>query len=388
VSGHKYSARSVRRLPIEGGLLLLDSSSNSLSIYNESALQVWEFLEQGRSLDELAPDFAASFGISEDLARRDVEAILHQWQSQGLIQVDGQKGPPVSKPYADVKADWTQIPAPRWAATLTCTIRNVIIQFSIEPHNWTDFLQIFFKHLETPGAEPDVRIGLRETAVGEIALLVDDIERLRTADGGELISAVNQIILEHIHSGVEWFAIIHGAAVARNGNALAFPAACGSGKTTLAAYLLTRGFTYLADDQIALSAPDGLILPWPMPLSIKPGSWDVLLEAYEDLPSFPHYRTKRGSARQLVPPSQVWDTEPVPVQALVFPQYGPGENVKLTRLTSFQALARLLGDKTWLGYPITERRVQAFYAWLDKRPTYMLVHGDVAEAARCIESIA
>ena len=139
---------------------------------------------------------------------------------------------------------------------------------------------------------------------------MDGIERLRTCDAGQLIGAVNQTILEQIHPGIEWLAIIHGAAVARDGTGWAIPAACGSGKTTLTAYLLARGYDYLADDHVALSAPDGRIVPWPLPMSIKEGSWDVLSQYYQNLPHFPQYRTKRGEARQLVPSAEVWDTDP------------------------------------------------------------------------------
>ena len=134
------------------------------------------------------------------------------------------------------------------------TGRRPVFSFAIEPVNLIDFVPIFFKHLETPDAVPDVRIEIRQTGENNIALVVDGIERLRTCDAGQLIGAVNQTILEHIHPGIEWLAIIHGAAVARDGEGWAIPAACGSGKTALTAYLLARGFDYLADDHVALSA--------------------------------------------------------------------------------------------------------------------------------------
>ena len=73
-----------------------------------------------------------------------------------------------------------------------------------------------------------------------------------------------------------WRAFIHGAALVRNGSSLALSGPSGSGKSTLAAGLLARGFAYLADDIVALSEPDGVIMPWPLPLSIKPGSVDIL----------------------------------------------------------------------------------------------------------------
>jgi hypothetical protein len=250
-----------------------------------------------------------------------------------------------------------------------------------------DFVPIFFKHLETPDAVPDVRIEIRETGENDPALLVDGIERLRTRDAGQLIGAVNQTILERIHPGIEWLAIVHGAAVARDGDGWAIPAACGSGKTTLTAYLLARGYDYLADDHVALSAPEGRIVPWPLPMSIKEGSRDVLSQYYQKLPHFPQYRTKRGEARQLVPSAEVWDTNPVPLKGFIFPRYVSGAKATLTRLAPFDALQRLLGDQIWLGYPITEHRVGDFIRWIEDKPAYILEHGNLADAALCIEGI-
>jgi hypothetical protein len=239
----------------------------------------------------------------------------------------------------------------------------------------------------SPGAEPGFRIDLRRAARGETAIVIDGVPRFSTADGGQLIGAVNQIILEHLHPDVAWLAIIHGAAVARDGVALAFPAACGSGKTTLTAYLISRGYAYLADDHVALSAPEGRVVPWPMPLSLKPGSWDVLSESYRDIGDFPTYRSTRGEARQLVPSARVWETDPVLAGHLVFPRYAPDAEAALTPITPFEALERLLGDQIWLGYPMTEQGVGAFVDWLEETPAYTLEHGNVADAARCIERL-
>ena len=157
------------------------------------------------------------------------------------------------------------------------------------------------------------------------------------------------------------------------------------GKTTLIAYLLSQGYDYLADDLIALSAPEGRIVPWPLPLSIKAGSWGILSKTYCDLPRFPQYRTQRGNARQLVPPAQAWDTDPVPLHGVVFPRYVAGAAATLTQITPLEAFGRLLDDKIWLGYPITEQRVYALLAQLKRVPAFTLRYGRLDQALPCIK---
>jgi hypothetical protein len=88
-------AASVRILPTAAGLLLLNTSSNCLWACNDSARQVWQLIEQGRSGDDLAVDFARQHGIPADAARRDVDAIVTQWRSEGFISTNGRSRKPI-----------------------------------------------------------------------------------------------------------------------------------------------------------------------------------------------------------------------------------------------------------------------------------------------------
>ena len=63
---HDRPSASVRTLPTATGLVLLDTSSNCLWAYNDSARQVWERLAEGRSGDDLTSDFARHYGIPDE----------------------------------------------------------------------------------------------------------------------------------------------------------------------------------------------------------------------------------------------------------------------------------------------------------------------------------
>jgi hypothetical protein len=378
---------SVRNLPSGAGLVLLDTSSNCLWVYNDSARQIWEQVERGGSSDDIAADLAGQYGIPEDVARADVSAILGQWRSQGLVRANGAR-PPASQAAAPIVTDWKSQPEPRWGASFTVTIRSKVFALAIEPAQIAEFIRVAFQHLVTPQARPHVCMQVRLANDGERALIVDGTERTRMREDSQVMGAVDQVVLEHLYPGIEWLALMHGGGIARGGAGFAVPAACGSGKTTLIAYLIAnKGFTYIADDLIAL-ATDGRLVPWPMPLGPKEGSWKLLSEWYPYLLTAPNYRTQLGEARQILPPPDAWDTEPVPLRGFIFPRYVAGADAKLTRLTALEALQRLLGDRVWLGYPMTEQRVSAFLARLEDMPAYSLVHGNVAEAAHLLDDIA
>jgi hypothetical protein len=374
--------QSVRRFSIDGGLLLLDASSRTLFAFNDTARHVWDLIEGGCPQSELAAQFAHAWGIPLHVAQADVQAILSQWRSQRLLSgtaVDGEV------PLAAAPGSPAQHPPRQWDDERRFTIGGVTIELAAEEEQGWPWCALL-RHLETPDAPPQVRFEVRTGGAGELVLVQDGHERLRTIDPGLLVGGLWQAILECMHPGVSWLALIHGAALSRDGTALALAGPSGSGKTTLAAGLIGEGFDYVADDLVALTAPHGDVLPWPLPLSIKPGSFDVLGARYPGLQEMPAYRTKGLDARLLSPPS-AWDRKPVALRVIVFPGFAENAAPRLERLSAFQAVERLLTDRLWLGDPITGERVAAFLAWLHGTQAYALQYGDLADGIRLIKGI-
>ena len=115
-----------------------------------------------------------------------------------------------------------------------------------------------------------------------------------------LMGGLWQTILEIINPDCVWLALIHGAVIARGGNGIALCAPSGSGKTTLTAALINGGFDYFADDLVALTAPKGTVLPWPLPLGVKSGSETLLAPYCPGLAQARKYRAKGIDARLLI----------------------------------------------------------------------------------------
>jgi hypothetical protein len=145
---------------------------------------------------------------------------------------------------------------------------------------------------------------IRTGPIGERVLVEDGRETMRTVDPAEVIGALFVAVLERTRPNLQWFALIHGAALGLSGKGLALAGPSGSGKSTLAAGLVGQGYDFLADDLIALSEPDGTIVPWPLPLSIKQGSIDIVSAHHPQLAEAVSYRTKGVEAHMLIPPGE------------------------------------------------------------------------------------
>ena len=135
-------------------------------------------------------------------------------------------------------------------------------------------------------------------------------------------------------------ALLHGAAIARGGVAVLFPARSGAGKTTLSAWFASQGEAVLTDELIALH-PDGRVEGFAQALNIKCHGMPVvsqfpgLADALDGAPG-----AGLGGRFLPLPPSSV-DT-PLAPGLLVFPQYRPGAGLTVTPVSAGEALATLL----------------------------------------------
>jgi hypothetical protein len=148
-----------------------------------------------------------------------------------------------------------------------------------------DYLELLFAPLAStaPSNEPSSR---------HVYSVVDDGPRfkrryalysggqpiVRTPDEPEIVA----FLLWHLNQAVvaesDRYLLIHAAVASYHGSAILLPAAMESGKSTLVAGLVRRGCGYLTDEAAAIDPATQQIEPYPKPLSIDSGSWDVLAE--------------------------------------------------------------------------------------------------------------
>jgi hypothetical protein len=375
----------IRRFPVDDGLLLLDTASHKVWAYSDSARRAWDVIETGDGrAEDIVAVFTEHYGIPFEIAQRDVGAILDEWRSLGLISQSSRLNGPADISPSHAATDWVRAAAPSWAAKWSGTIQGCVFEFAIEHPFDPHYVRALFQHMDSPGARPQCRLELRHVGDNEFALIEDGHERLRMRETGALLGALYQAVIERIHSGIAWLALMHGGSVARGGKGLLLPAPSGNGKSTLIAYLVSQGFQYVADDLLAV-ATDGKVLPWPMPLSLKPGSWEPLAPYCPYLPDLPLGRAKGKDVRLFVPAAESCAAGPVRPAAVVFPRFASGATAALEQIGLFDAIARLLSDRIWLGYPITEERMKAFLAWFEGIPSYVLTYGRLQDAYPWIE---
>lgn len=113
---------------------------------------------------------------------------------------------------------------------------------------------------------------------------------------------------------------LHGAAVARDGRSMLIAGRSGSGKSSLTAALVRSEWSYLTDEQVAISPQSRRADPYPRPITLRSGTW----------PSFPELelspppsRDPTTDLRAEVSPLDLGDvaTGTFDIAAIVFPRY-------------------------------------------------------------------
>jgi coenzyme PQQ synthesis protein D (PqqD) len=389
-------APTVEHFCFSNGLVLLEGKER-LFAYNEAAAKLWARLRTSASIADLRDQLSKEYGLPLGRAREDAQSIVNEWLSRRLIEPCGTSALHSRAGAAASALGTTGLfsnaeceerlrhPPMRWATLLA----QQAIAFSVDSPRLGALLRHQFPEADCANAEQTSAVEIRCTPEGHFLLLIDGCESFRSKQPQEVLGTLILKLIELLHPGMQWLAVIHGGAVAKQGKAYAFAAPSGSGKSTLVAYLSHIGYRYVSDDMIILSSPPELsIVPIPLALSIKPGSVNVLSEYFPHLRAARGLPSPKGELRFITPQGCTWNDSRIPVKTLIFPQYGPANRSELVALSPLDVVTRLIADNVWLGYPIVTAKAQSFLDWLHRIPGYSLQFHDLNEAGQLLDKLA
>lgn len=259
------------------------------------------------------------------------------------------------------------------------------------------FARLYAHHpIVGPGEFIDFHIGI-ETGRGlrhwirpQARFVADEVEPFtplpRTQALPMLEWGLNWCITAYSHHAL----VLHAAAVARDDRALLLPAPPGSGKSTLCAALVNRGWRLLSDELSLIRLDTGEIAGLARPINLKNESIAVIRGFAPDVYLSPPVRdTTKGTVALMAPPAasvRAMGQAAVP-RWMVLPRYRAGAATSLAPLQSGAAFLAL-ADNAMNYHILGARGFAALGCLVDRCRHFSFEYSRLDDAIACLDRLA
>jgi hypothetical protein len=197
---------------------------------------------------------------------------------------------------------------------------------------------------------------------------------------------LNWCIAAHAHS----YLLIHAAVVERAGRAAILPAPPGTGKSTLCAGLISRGWRLLSDELLLLDLRSGRIQPLARPVNLKNASIEIIREFRADaVLTDPVRDTAKGTVALMRPPtdSVARTAEPALPAWIIFPRYVAGAPAILEPTSKAQTFMRVV-EQAFNYDVLGARGFEAAAGLIDRCACFEFSYGSLDDAVATFASLA
>lgn len=236
-------------------------------------------------------------------------------------------------------------------------------------------------------AAPHRRYRLLDSPAGELLADVDDSPAYRHRNPAEMAGWLLGNVGYHLADRSRGGLLFHAGALAWGERGLILPGTMGAGKTTLTAWLLTRGFDYLSDELVFVPDQSEQIEALARPLNLKRPARPALA-GFVDFDS-PSAQILSAHNSDLVLPVVLRPANRLSQPALrqiVFPRYRAGSELALERLSAAQTgqalMQCLINARNLPGHGFTEIARLA-----RQTPACRLTYGGFHQLGSAIEAL-
>ena len=396
VSSPAVLRRDLTVLPLGEDLILFSEEAQCILGLNPSASLVLEELQRGTSEREIIGKLAAIAGTPE-AAEEWLSTIRGALASHGLMA--GSEAPALKGP---------SIPDDRWSADRIATMppyapfsavaekRYLLLEtcalIRYSHRGQLRMVDAVIGHLATDASrEPTVTIELAGLTQPDGFLRTDvyrDKEPVAYAARQSMIGpTVKGVLWQTAINAHDFLFYIHAGVVGTPNGCILLPAQAGSGKSSLTAALIHRGFRYFSDEVALIQRADFRVPAMPLAICVKSTAWDLMAKYYPNITEVPMHWRDDGKRVRYLPPinSQSW--MPAPVTHIVFPCYNAEAQTVLQPMSRSDALGRLMGECLALRQRLDYGIVQQLVTWMKEITCYNLTFSSLDAAADAVTEL-
>ncbi len=195
---------------------------------------------------------------------------------------------------------------------------------------------------------------------------------------------MNWCIANHCHN---WL-IIHAAVVEKNGQGVILPAPPGSGKSTLCAALVGRGWRLLSDELAVIDPATGKLIPIPRPVGLKNESIEIIQAFLPEATFGPACKdTRKGTvAHMAASDSDCSNTEWVEPKWVVYPRYEVGSKTIIEPHPKGDSLVQLASN-SFNNQVLGRRGFETLADLIDATESFDFRYSDLEEAIKTFDDL-
>ena len=381
-------------LPLGGDLVVFSENTQCIVGLNQSAAIVFEALQRGTPASGLAEKLVSASTTPEQ-AQQWVTATLEALASHGMLTD--------SEPSAALIG--RTIPEDRWSADRIATMPPfapfspvaekrysllgtcALVRYSHKGQ--LRLVDAVIGHLVVDSPrEPTVVIDLPSTKLDDGYLRTDVYRNGEPVAYASRLSMIGPVIKSVLWQSAinahDFLFYIHAGVVGTKHGCILLPAQAGSGKSSLTAALVHRGFRYFSDEVALLQRSDFRVPPMPLAICVKSTGWDVMAQFYPNIADLPMHWRDDGKRVRYIPPPEPRNWAPSPVRHIVFPRFEEQVPTLIQPISQSQALGRLMGECLALRQRLDHGMVQQLVTWMEGISCYTLTFSSLDEAINAV----
>ena len=230
-------------------------------------------------------------------------------------------------------------------------MQNKVIEFSFETPWLENYIHPLIKHLETTEDFTGKSYFELYTYNERVYFRLDkkiigswDKNESHLTKGRIFIELVNVL---HNKSEADWLMTVHASAISDGRKTILFSAAPGSGKSTIAALLQTKGYNIISDDFVPIERSTFKAFPFPIAMSVKEGSLDLLKPHYPELENNPLITLNPEKRIKYLPIDNRIMKMAFPVKEFIFIKYDDSVDFTLEKIEPANAVKTLF-EEAWI----------------------------------------
>jgi len=320
---HPQQRRDVLQAFLDNEILVYHPDGMTAFALNETAAVIWRLCNGERTVAEIVEVLQTAYPEAAATMSREVNEGVLALLSHGVIRL-----PRVGAS----------------AATYDVGLGRTRVRLEADDATAARILEFLCAPMARPAADnPSATFRLSAaTTPGAMAIYRDDVMLHRGRSENSVATIFLERVLDYLIRACTSGVMLHAAAVARNGNALVLAGKSGAGKTTLATWLVCRGFDYLTDELLYLDTQAMSVNGFARPLHLKKSARTLFAgvidrdggAALMQSPLGIHVSPARLGSRV---------AQSACPRALVLPAYRAGARFDLRPLSKAQAATRLMG---------------------------------------------